>query len=310
MSITNASAATALVPARPARTDLDPIRDAADLAAAFLAGYKPATRAAYGRDLRHFGAFLARIGGIDPLDVRRVHIDAYLREQEEGGVAASTIARRLSALSGFYGYAVDEELIARSPLTRVRRPRVSDESPRQGVDREQMRALLAEAEKSSVRDHALVALLCTNGLRISEALDADIADLGRERGHRTLRLTRKGGKRQTVALAPRAADALDALIAGREDGPIFVTASGRRVDRFAAAKTIGRLARRTGIEHRVSPHTLRHGWVTAALDAGCALHVVQDGAGHADPRTTQRYNRRRFALDNAAAYAVASYLAA
>jgi integrase/recombinase XerD len=155
-----------------------------------------------------------------------------------------------------------------------------------------------------------VALLCLNGLRISEALAVDIGDLGHERGHRTLRLLRKGGKRQTVALPPRAAEAVDQLVAGREEGPIFATKTGRRLDRFAAAKTVARLARVAGIDERVSPHRLRHGWVTAALDAGCALHVVQDGAGHADPRTTQRYNSHRHLLDKAAAYAVALHVAA
>jgi integrase/recombinase XerD len=311
MSSIHASAAQALVPARQTGTDLtQPIRTADDLAAAFLTGYGPATRECYGRDLRDFGRFLtSHAGGVDPLDVRRAHVDLYVRMQEEAGVAPATLARRLSALSGFYAYALDEELIARSPVTRVRRPRVPDESPRLGVDRDGVRGILATAEASSPRDHALVALLCLNGLRISEALAADVTDVAHERGHRTLRLRRKGGKVQTVALPPRAAEAIDRLVAGRHLGPIFVTRSGRRLDRFAAAKTVTRLARVAGIEHRVSPHSLRHGFVTIALDAGVALHVVQDAAGHSSPTTTQRYNRRRFALDGHAAYAVAQHVA-
>src|SRR4051812_7289497 len=103
----HSGAATALVPAHPAGTGLiSPIRTTDDLAAAFLAGCGPATRDAYGRDLRHFGAFLRRIG-VDALDVRRVHVDAYCRAQDGAGVAPATLARRLSALSGFYEYALD-----------------------------------------------------------------------------------------------------------------------------------------------------------------------------------------------------------
>lgn len=311
MSSLHASAAQALVPTHQAGTDLtDPIRTADDLAAAFLAGYGPATRECYRRDLRHFGRFLNQhAGGVDPLDVRRAHVDLYVRVQEDAAVAPATVARRLSALSGFYTYALDEELIERSPLGRVRRPRVPDESTRLGVDRADVRALLAAAEASSPRDHALVALLCLNGLRISEALAADVTDLGHERGHRTLRVHRKGGKVQLVALPPRAAEAVDHLVADRDIGPIFVTRGSRRLDRFAAAKTVARLAHVAGIEHRVSPHSLRHGFVTIALDAGVALHVVQDAAGHSSPTTTQRYNRRRFALDGHAAYAVAQHVA-
>ncbi|MCW2994063.1 MAG: integrase [Conexibacter sp.] len=313
MSSSHATGAVALVSAGPAGADLstNPIRNAHDLAAAFLAGYRQATREAYARDLRAWGAFLAGLGGIDPLDARRVHVEAWCRQQEEEGVAPATTGRRLSALSGFYEYAVDEELIDRSPVKRVRRPRVSAESPRTGVERDGMRALLAAAEASGPRDHALIAVLCLNGWRISETLALRVGDLGHERGHRTAALTRKGGKRQIVAIAPRAADAIDVLVAGRGlDEWVFATRSGRAVDRVAAAKTVARLARIAGIEDRVSPHRLRHGWVTLALDANVPLHVVQDGAGHADPRTTQRYNSHRHSLDRAAAYAVAAHLAA
>jgi site-specific recombinase XerD len=79
------------------------------------------------------------------------------------------------------------------------------------------------------------------------------------------------------------------------------------MDRHAAAKVIGRLGRAAGIQH-VAPHRLRHGFVTLALDAGVALRDVQDAAGHADSRTTRRYDRSRHALDRAATYAVAAYL--
>src|SRR3954452_18097308 len=113
------------------------INTADDLAAAFLAGYGRATREAYGRDLRSWAAFLARVG-VGALDARRVHVDAYVREAEVAGVAPSTLARRLRALSGFYGYGVDEGVIARSPVGRVRRPRVSDDSPLLGLDRREL----------------------------------------------------------------------------------------------------------------------------------------------------------------------------
>ncbi len=300
-------AALALV--TPAGEAASLLRSADDVAAAFLAGYGPATREAYARDLRAWGEFLASID-VEVLAAHRVHVDAFARQGEDANVSPATIARRLSALSGFYDYALDEGLIARSPVARVRRPRVSDESPRLGVDRAGMRALLDVARASGTRDHALACLLALNGLRISETLAADVADLAHERGHRTLRLRRKGGKRQTVALAPRTAAALDAMLDGRNAGPLFATRSGRRVDRHAALKIVRRLARTAGLENAVSPHSLRHGFVTAALDAGVPLRDVQDAAGHADPRTTRRYDRGRHSLDRAATYTVASYLAA
>lgn len=286
-----------------------PLRTAEDVARAFLAGYGPSTREAYARDLRTWGVFLQGVG-VEVLTAHRVHVDAFVRQAEERGTAPATIARRLSALSGFYAYLLDEGLIARSPVARVRRPRVSDESQRLGVDRQGMRALLDASRASGRRDHALACLLALNGLRITETLAADVTDLGNARGHRTLRLRRKGGKRQTVALAPRTADAIDAMLDGRSSGPLFTTRTGRRMDRHAALKVVRRVARLAGIEHAISPHSLRHGFVTLALDAGVPLRDVQDAAGHADPRTTRRYDRGRHSLDRAATYAVSAHIAA
>jgi integrase/recombinase XerD len=284
-----------------------PITTADQLAAAFLAGYGEATREAYARDLRCWGRYLARVG-VGVLDAHRVHVDAYAREAEAAGVAPATLARRLAALSGFYGYAVDEGLIARSPAARVRRPKVADESPRFGLDRAEMRAML-DAADASPKDAALVCLLGLNGLRITEALAADVTDLGWERGHRTLRITRKGGKVALVPLAPRTAASVDALTGERTDGPVFATRTGRRMDRHAAHKIVRRLARAAGIAKPVSCHSFRHGMVTLALDAGVSLRDVQDAAGHADPRTTRRYDRARHSLDRHATYSVAAYVA-
>jgi integrase/recombinase XerD len=111
-------------------------------------------------------------------------------------------------------------------------------------------------------------------------------------------------------LAPRTASALDDYLETRRGGaagPLLATRTGGRLDRFAAHAVIRRLATAADIKHDVYPHALRHGFVTAALDAGVALHRVQDAAGHRDPRTTRRYDRARGALDNHAAYVVATY---
>ncbi len=132
----------------------------------------------------------------------------------------------------------------------------------------------------------MVAVLALNGLRVAEALGADIDALGLERGHRTLTVTRKGGKVVTMPLAPRVARALDLAIAERLEGPIFLDSDGERVDWHAAGRIVRRVARQAGITKRVGPHTLRHAFITAAVDAGVPLRDVQEAASHADPRTT------------------------
>jgi Phage integrase family len=158
-------------------------------------------------------------------------------------------------------------------------------------------ALLVAAGLGPPLEHALISLLALNGLRVSEATGADIEHLGLERGHRTLTITRKGGKVVTIPLAPRTARAIDLATGERCEGPIFLTYDGRRLDRHGAGRVVRKVARRAGISKNVGPHTLRHAFITAALDAGVPLRDVQEAASHADPRTTMRYDRARGSLD-------------
>ncbi len=154
-----------------------------------------------------------------------------------------------------------------------------------------------------------MALLALNGLRISEALNADIESLNIDRGHRTLKIVRKGGKHVTIPLAPRTGRTIDLYVGERTSGPIFLGEQGGRMDRYAADRTVKRLAKRAGINKRISLHSLRHSFITAALDAGVPLRDVQEAASHSDPRTTMRYDRARQSLDRHATYVVAAFLA-
>jgi hypothetical protein len=142
----------------------------------------------------------------------------------------------LSTIVGFYRYAEEEGVIEHSPAVHVRRPRIDYESHVAHLDRNELGAILVTAALSSPRDHALVSLLALNGLRVSEAIGANIDALGLERGHRTLTVIRKGGKTATMPLAPRVARALDLAIGERADGPIFVDPVGGRLDRHAAGR--------------------------------------------------------------------------
>jgi site-specific recombinase XerD len=276
--------------------------------AGFLAGYTGATRVSYTTDLRLF-AFWCTDANVRLLDVKRAHLELFARQMENDGKMRSTVARRISTLGSFYRYCHVEGLLERNPAANVRRPKVDYESRTLGLDRNELGGLLVQAGLGSARDHALITLLAMNGLRIAEALGADIDALDMDRGHRTLRIVRKGGKHATIPLAPRTGRALDLYIGERTTGPIFLGANGQRMDRYAADRTVKRLARRAGISKRISPHSLRHSFITAALDAGVPLRDVQEAASHADPRTTMRYDRARQSLDRHATYIVAAFVA-
>jgi integrase/recombinase XerD len=301
--MTTAAPSTALATIQPAFTDAERLA-----LAGYLAGYRGLTREAYALDLRQFTTW-CRARSVALFAVRRAGIEGFARDLEARGRARATVTRRLSTIAGFYRYAVEEELLDHSPAAHVRRPRVDYESHAAALDRNELGALLVTAGLGPPTDHALISLLALNGLRVSEAAGADIEHLGLERGHRTLTVTRKGGKVVTIPLAPRTARAIDLAIGERTGGPVFLAADGRRLDRHGAGRIVRKTARRARIGKTVTPHTLRHAFITAALDAGVPLPDVQEAASRADPRTTIRYDRARGSPDRHATYIVAAYVA-
>ncbi|MDH4279700.1 MAG: site-specific integrase, partial [Acidimicrobiia bacterium] len=160
--------------------------------ASFLAGYGPTTRASYATDLRIFSDW-CRESGLSLFDVKRSHLELFVRSVEARGLIASTITRRLSALASFYRYCEQEDHIDRNPANYMRRPKVDNESRTPGLDRTELSAFMVQAGIGTHREHALASLLALNGPRVSEALNADIDDLRFERDHHFLRIIRKGG---------------------------------------------------------------------------------------------------------------------
>ena len=277
--------------------------------AGFLAGYRGLTRDAYALDLRQFVSWCER-HGLKLFSVRRTDIELYARALEEAGRARATVARRLCTVAGFYRYAEEEGLVPVSPAVHVRRPRLDYESHAIGLDRNEVGALLVAAGLGRAAEHALISLLALNGLRVSEALGADIEALGLERGHRTLTVLRKGGKIVTVPLAPRTAQRGrpgHRRTPGRADlferpwrahrppwcrahrAPCCPPCRDRQADRSAHASPC--------LHYRL--RSMR----------ACRLRDVQEAASHADPRTTMRYDRARMSLDRHATYMVATFIA-
>jgi len=297
------------------------------LAAAWLTGLRSVrTRRAYASDLASWTGWLGE-RGTDVLGAGRVHVDLWAATHLDAGAAASSVRRRLSALSSFYRYCAAHDLIGRVPTDGVARPVVDpDYTATIGLDRDQARALVAAADADkgaqAFRTAAVVRLLLHNALRVDEACAAGVADLGEDAGHRVLRVTRKGNRKAKVPLTPATVAALDAYLAGRAEragvgewrelaGPLLATVSGGRLRQGHLWELVRRLAHAAGIGawEQLSPHSLRHSAITFALDAGATLRDVQDYAGHKDPRTTRRYDHSRDSLDRNAAYTVAAYLA-
>ena len=258
---------TALVPLQPAFSDAERLA-----LAGFLAGYRGLTREAYALDLRQFTSW-CRARSLNLFAVRRAGIEGFARDLEARGRARATVTRRLCTIAGFYKYAVEEELLDHSPAAHVRRPRVDYESNAVALGRNELGALLVAAGLSPPCEHALVSLLALNGLRVSEATGADIEHLGSERGHRTLTITRKGGKVVTIPLAPRTARAIDLAVGERTNGPVFLAADGRRLDRHGAGRIVRKTAAGPGSPGPSRP--TRSGTRSSPPRKGAELHQMQ-----------------------------------
>jgi site-specific recombinase XerD len=266
----------------------------------------PHTLAAYRRDLADFVLWLdARA---DLLAVDRGIASLYRKHLEAIGLKPATIARRLAALSSFYEYLHYEQVVPVNPVVKIKRPKASELSLRQWLNRDQARQCLSIATDLSPVHSALFGLCLLAGLRVSEALSLSIEDIGEAQGHKVARVTRKGGRAEDVVLSDSCMALLSPVIAGRQSGPVIVGPKGGTIDRHRAARLVAQVGKVAGLSRHLSPHDLRHTCAVLSLKAGAPLDRVQQQLGHADPRTTQRYTHHLDSLDNAAAYDLALHL--
>ena len=196
------------------------------------------TRACYRRDLNRWLDWCVECD-TRPDEARKAHTDLWIEKQRREGAAEASIARRVSAVASWYDYLIDNTgdtaspLAVRNPAKTRARPRIDpDYSPTVGLSRAEADRLIEAADKDGYTTSALVRLLLVNGLRVGSAIDARIENLGHDRGHRVLDLTRKGGYRDRVAIPPAVGEPIDAMLAWRGSpahGWLFVLRNGRQV---------------------------------------------------------------------------------
>jgi site-specific recombinase XerC len=163
-------------------------------------------------------------------------------------------------VAGFYRICVLDGLIEHSPAEYVRRPKIDTEAATLGLDRMELSAFIAQGAAGGPMDHAPACLLGLLGLRVSEACSINIEALSLERGHRTMTVLGKGSKLAVIPLPPRVARAVDLAAGERVSGPLLLTQAGSRLNRHAATRN--RLAKGVGITKHISPHSLRHSFIT------------------------------------------------
>ncbi|MFT4220045.1 MAG: tyrosine-type recombinase/integrase [Microbacterium sp.] len=287
--------------------DLAAAIDAYTLHAARVRRLSPATVRAYASDLRDLARTLADDMPLE--DVELEHLREWQWRATQRGDARSTLARRAAAARGFFGWAVEEGMLAVDPTLRLVTPKRGRPLPKvatapsmSGV-LEALAARAAGGDGLALRDHAIVELLYAAGIRVAELCGLDLDDL--DLGRRTARVLGKGAKERVVPFGEPARRALDAyLVRGRpplaarraEDvGPgraasaLFLGARGGRVSPRAVYDVVAREVGPALGSSAVGPHTLRHSAATHMLDGGADLRTVQELLGHASLGTTQLY---------------------
>lgn len=275
------------------------------LASAWLSSFaSPRTRETYRANLVSFMCFLEEHKAGTLLEASRVHVDLYARHLESLEYSPNTRAQRLAAISSFFEYSCRLGAMSNNPAAKVRRPKLSNYSPRLGLNLDTAPPVIEAAERLGETHAGIVALCLFAGLRISEALSICRSNTLRvESGVRLVEFVGKGGEIQRVPLSPTALRLLAPLLEKHPMGSLLRDSKGKPIDRYRARRMVAAIGEAAGIEN-LTPHSLRHGCATCALEAGEPIHRVQQLLRHASPVTTQRYDHSRDYLEKSAVWAL------
>jgi integrase/recombinase XerD len=256
------------------------------------------TIAAYRNDLQQLREYLTSTAEESSwADVTPDVVQTYVHYLWSRGYAASTVARKVSALRSFFRFLFDQSLVQSDPLATIAPPKVA--RPRPGsLSREDVARLLALASQdttpSSLRDRALLEVLYTTGLKASEVVMLEVEDVSLASS--TVRCLTRGGER-LIPLPPRTREALEVyLVRGRlyylqdhAEQALFLNYRGQRLTRQGLWLLVQRYATEAGLDHRVSPQTLRHSFAAQLVSEGVEIAEVQELLGHVSRHTTRVY---------------------
>ncbi len=260
-------------------------------------GLSANTLAAYRHDLQGLACWLRTHRGCSLLNAKRDALLAYLAARMSEGVKPRSSSRLLSSIHGFYRRLVVEGRLREDPSAGIEAPKLGRQVPKSLSEADVERLLLAPDANTplGLRDRSMLELMYACGLRVSELVGLQIAQVNLRQG--VVRITGKGGRERLIPLGEEALDwlvrylgeARDDLLRGRQSEAVYVTRRGEKMTRQTFWYLIKRYAKRAGIASELSPHTLRHAFATHLLNHGADLRVVQMLLGHSDLSTTQIY---------------------
>ncbi|MEM0502991.1 MAG: site-specific tyrosine recombinase XerD [Thermoplasmata archaeon] len=250
----------------------------------------------YGYDLNKFAMFLDK-EHIDFLEVKANDIMRFLAEEKKRKISAKTLAREVVAIRQFYKFLKEEKKLALNPTEKIETPEISRTIP-DYLTQEEIEILfnaIREDDVYELRDKCIFELLYSSGLRISEACNLKLSDLDMK--GMTIVVEGKGGRQRLVPFGEKSLEILKkylkesrpAILKKRECEYLFVSKKGSSINRKSVWRLLNHYIKRTGIQKKVTPHTLRHSFATHLIENHADLKVVQELLGHIDISTTQIY---------------------
>ena len=248
----------------------------------------PHTVRSYGSDLEQLSEFL---GNPAPAAVTHQDLRRFLGHLIASGTKKSSLARKLSAVRSFYKHLNREGVVTHDPARLVATPKQERRLPAVLTVDDAFRLLAGPADKGDrLRDRAVLETLYSAGIRASELVGIDLADIDR-RG-RLIRIRGKGRKERIVPVGQTALESIDAWCASRktpQEPAVFTNPSGKRLTARTVQRIVETYRKELGLSQKASPHTLRHSYATHLLESGADLRSIQELLGHASLSTTQRY---------------------
>lgn len=253
----------------------------------------------YARDLAALVKYCDRHGLCDWCALDSQHVRTFAAHSHAAGLAPRSIQRRLSAVRSFCNYLVRERALCGNPGYEIRAPKSGRRLPHT-LDADQMARLLdlPPGDALAARDHALMELLYSSGLRLAELVSLDLHDLDLK--DRTVRVLGKGKKSRIIPVGRKAVQALERWLKERlslvkpTEMAVFIGRNGRRLGPRAVQLRVAQWARRQGLHVPVHPHLFRHSFASHLLESSGELRGVQELLGHADISTTQIYTHLDF----------------
>ena len=249
---------------------------------------------AYMRDYRQFAHFVLRFWDVPPRKVEREMIERYLGWLYERGREKSSQARALSGIRSFFNFLLLGDEIERSPAESIETPKFGRHLP-DILTTDEIDRIIAAIDTSTVkgrRDSAMLELLYSCGLRVSELVSLRMGDLFFGEGY--IRVTGKGDKQRLVPISDLARDKIQYYLeerrtARRSEEVLFLNNRGRQLTRVMVFTILREAALRAGIEKKISLHTFRHSFATHLLEGGAGIRQVQELLGHESILTTEIY---------------------